>query len=153
MRISRLQITNFRSIKHLDFDISQVCCLVGPNNAGKSNILSAIRRVLAWDWVSVRSFDEEDVYAHDPNADVSVQVSFEPGIPYAKFVHADPVSIKTLSFKYTRYKAGEERGNRRLEQSCLDESGELTTVLAKAPKKGEKHQYQPLFNIPSDVRE
>jgi predicted ATP-dependent endonuclease of OLD family len=127
--------------------------LVGPNNAGKSNILSAIRRVLAGDWTSVKSFDEEDVYAHDPNADVSVQVSFDPGIPYAKFVHADPVSIKTLSFEYTRYKAGEEKGNRRLQQSCLDENGELTTVLAKAPKKGEKHQYQPLINIPSEVRE
>lgn len=153
MRISRLQITNFRSVKHLNFETPQVCCLVGPNNAGKSNILSAIRRVLAGDWVSVKTFDEDDVYAHDPNADVSVQVSFEPGIPYAKFVHADPVSIKTLSFEYTRYKAGENRGNRRLEQSCLDENGELTMVLAKAPKKGERHQYQPLINIPSEVRE
>ena len=26
-------------------------------------------------------------------------------------------------------------------------------VLAKAPRKGEAHQYAPLVNIPSDVRE
>ncbi|MDQ3668171.1 MAG: AAA family ATPase [Acidobacteriota bacterium] len=153
MRISRIQIDNFRSIKHLHFEVPQLCCLVGPNNAGKSNVLSGIQRVLGRDWVSVTSFDEEDVYGRDSNADISIQVSFEPGIPYSKFVHGDPALISTLSFEYTRYKLREEKGNRRLEQKCLDEEGKQTMVLAKAPKKGEKRQYQPLVNIPSEVRE
>lgn len=43
MRITRLQIERFRSIKTLDFQVPQVCALVGPNNAGKSNILEAIK--------------------------------------------------------------------------------------------------------------
>jgi putative ATP-dependent endonuclease of OLD family len=153
MKISNVRIENFRSLKHVDLDLSQICCLVGPNNAGKSNILLAVQRVLARDWVSVTSFDEQDVYAHDPNADVTIQVTFDPGIAYTKFKGGSPVAIRTLSFGYTRYKVGEDKGNRRLEQKCFDENGKPPMVLARAPKKGEPHQYQPLVNVPSEVRE
>jgi len=153
MRVSRIRIDNFRSIKNMDMEVPQVCCLVGPNNAGKSNILLAIQRVLGRDWVSVSSFDEQDVYGHDQSTDVKIQLSFEPGIPFVKYKSSDPVSIKTLCFEYTRYKIGNEKGSRRLEQKCFDEKGKPPMVLAKAPKSGERHQYQPLVNIPSEVRE
>lgn len=153
MKISKIRVANFRSIKDLNLDVPQICCLVGPNNAGKSNILLAIQRVLGRDWVSVSAFDELDVYAHDNNSDVTIQVSFEPGIPFVKFKGADPVAIRTLAFDYTRYKVGEDKGKRRLEQKCFDEHGKAPMVLAKAPRKGEKHEYQPVVNIPSDVRE
>ena len=153
MKISKIHVENFRSIKSLNFDIPQICCLVGPNNAGKSNILLAIQRVLGRDWVSVSSFDDQDVYAHDPNADVTIHVSFDPGIPYKKFKAADPVLISTLAFEYTRYKVGEDKGKRRLEQKCFDEYGRPPMILAKAPKKGQEHQFQPLVNVPSEIRE
>ena len=153
MKISKIHIENFRSIKSLDLDVPQICCVVGPNNAGKSNILLAIQRVLARDWVSVTSFDELDVYAHKHDLDVTIQISFEPGIPFARFKGVEPVAIRTLAFEYTRYKVGPEKGRRRLEQKCFDEHGKPSMVLAKAPRKGEKHEYQPLVNIPSDVRE
>ena len=153
MRISRLQIDNFRSIKHLDAELPQICCLVGPNNAGKSNILLAIQKVLGRDWVSVSSFEEDDVYGRDPSADVKIALSFDPPLPYVKFKEADPVEITTFSFDYTRYKVGDQKGRRRLEQKCFDSKGKQPAVLAKAPKKGEKHQYQLLVNIPTEVRE
>lgn len=153
MRISKIQIENFKSIKSLDLDLSQICCFVGPNNAGKSNILLAIQRVLGRDWVSVSSFDEQDIYAHDYDSDLTIRVSFDPGIQYTKFKHAEPVLIKTLAFEYTRYEVGDDKGKRRLEQKCFDGTGKPTLVLMKAPKKGEAHQFQPLVNIPSEVRE
>ena len=153
MKISKIRVENFRSIKDLNLDVPQICCLVGPNNAGKSNILLAIQRVLGRDWVSVSSFDELDVYAHDNNSDVTIQISFEPGIPFVKFKGASPVAIRTLAFHYARYKVGEDKGKRRLEQKCFDGRGETPMVLAKAPRKGERHEYQPVVNIPPDVRE
>ena len=153
MKISKIQIENFRSIKRLILDVSQICCLVGPNNAGKSNLLLAIQRVLGRDWVSVTSFDELNVYARQHDSDVSIRISFDPGILFARFKGADPVSIRTLAFEYTRYKVGLDKGQRRLEQRCFDEHGKTSMVLAKAPRKGEKHDYQPLVNIPSEVRE
>ncbi len=153
MRISQIQIENFRSIRHLDLAVPQVCCLVGPNNAGKSNVLLAIQRVLGRDWVSVNSFEEQDVYAHDSNADVHIQIAFEPGIPFTKFKGGAAVPVRALSFEYTRYKIGEAKGKRRLEQKCFDERGKPPMVLAKAPKKGEPPQFQPLVNVPAEVRD
>jgi predicted ATP-dependent endonuclease of OLD family len=153
MRISRLVISNFRSIQHLDIELPQVCALVGPNNAGKSNILLAIQRVLGRDWVSVSNFEEDDVYAREPDRDVSIKVSLDPPLQYRKFKEAESVDISTLSFEFTRYKVGEQRGQRRLEQKCFGPNGKLPEVLVKAPRKGRQREYQPLVGIPSEVRE
>src|SRR5580698_4579236 len=108
MRISHLCIQNFRSIKKLDIDMPQICALVGPNNAGKSNVLLAIQKVLGRDWVTVNSFDEDDVYGRNPELDVVIDLTFDPPLPYKKFKEADPVDVATLSFKYTHYKVGDE---------------------------------------------
>ena len=153
MRIAQINIENFRSIKKLETDLPQVCALVGPNNAGKSNLLLAIQRVLGRDWVTVNSFDEDDVYARDSDLDVLIELAFDPPLDYRKFKGAEPVSISGFSFNYTRYKVGEEKGHRRLEQRPFDARGKSPMVLARAPKAGQKHQYQPLVNIPSELRE
>lgn len=42
MKISRVYIENYRSIKKLDFSPGNYCVLIGENNAGKSNILKAV---------------------------------------------------------------------------------------------------------------
>lgn len=126
---------------------------MGPNNSGKSNILLAIQRVLGRDWVSVSSFDEEDVYGRNSDSDVLIELTFDPPLNYRKFKEAEPVGITKFSFNYTRYKVGEEKGRRRLEQKCFDAHGKPPAVPAKAPRRGEKRQYQPLVNIPAELRE
>lgn len=42
MRISRIDISNFRSIESLSLDVSPFVCIIGHNNAGKSTILMAL---------------------------------------------------------------------------------------------------------------
>ena len=42
MRITRIEIENFRSIRHVVIDLSDTTVLVGPNNAGKTAILDAL---------------------------------------------------------------------------------------------------------------
>ena len=83
MKISQLTISNFRSIRSLNIELPQICALVGPNNAGKSNILLAIQRVLGRDWISVSSFEEDDVYVRQPDLDVSIALSFAVGLLFA----------------------------------------------------------------------
>jgi hypothetical protein len=151
--MSRLIVDNFRSIQHLDIELPQVGAIIGPNNAGKSNLLLAIQRILGRDWVRVSDFEIEDVYGGYADRDVRIAVTFDPPLIYQKFKEAPVANISTLVFEYTRYKIGVEKGQRRLEQSCLDAAGKRVTVLAKAPKKGEKHQYQFLTGIPSELRE
>ena len=43
MRITRLEIENFRSIRQLVVDLGDTTVFVGPNNAGKTAILDALR--------------------------------------------------------------------------------------------------------------
>src|ERR1700724_1141367 len=103
MRISRVSITNFRSIKDLTVNVPQIFALVGPNNSGKSNLLEAIHRVIGRDWVSKASFTDDDVFGRNPESDITIKVSFEPALKYKKFAFGEEVDISTLSFEYTRY--------------------------------------------------
>jgi len=153
MRISNLSIQNFRSIENVTFELPQVCALVGPNNAGKSNILEALRRVLGTGWVSVSSFAAEDVFMHDSARDITISCSVAPPIQYQRFKNATPTAIHALSFEYTRYKIGEKKGQPRLEQTCRDAKGQPPSVLAKAPKTGQAPQYERLVGVPAEVRD
>jgi predicted ATP-dependent endonuclease of OLD family len=153
MRISRINIENFRSIRKLEKQLPQVCAIVGPNNSGKSNLLLAMQRVLGRDWVAVSSFDEDDVYGRNSDLDVLIELTFDPPLAYRKFKESDPVDIHGFSFNYTRYKVGESKGQRRLEQRPFSARGKPPLVLAKAPRRGHAHEYQPLVNIPSELRE
>jgi putative ATP-dependent endonuclease of the OLD family len=153
LRISRISITNFRSIQHLEEDLPQVCALVGPNNSGKSNILEAIQRVVGRDWVSAGSFNEDDVFARDATKDILIRLTFDPPLSYKKFAYSNEVQVSTFTYEYTRYQIGAEKGQRRLEQKCFDAKGKPPMILAKAPKVGEAHQYAPLVNIPSELRD
>jgi AAA15 family ATPase/GTPase len=45
MILNRLRISNFRSMDDVDFELSPLTVLVGPNAAGKSNILDALQFV------------------------------------------------------------------------------------------------------------
>src|SRR6266436_97147 len=43
MRLSKIHVTNFRSVEDSgEFDVGQVLCLVGKNEAGKTAILQAL---------------------------------------------------------------------------------------------------------------
>jgi putative ATP-dependent endonuclease of OLD family len=143
-----------RSIKELDIELPQICALVGPNNAGKRNILRANQRVLGRDWVRVSSFDEDDVYGRDPSADAHIKLSFEPALSYTNFKGADPADICTLSFECTRYKIGEEKGQRRLEQHCFDAKGKppmdqraSPATCGNPPGENGRHRYSQSYDI------
>src|SRR5512135_2798796 len=42
MRLQRLKVHNYRSIRDLDLECQTMVTLLGPNNHGKSNVLSAL---------------------------------------------------------------------------------------------------------------
>ena len=70
MRISRLHIENFRSIRVLDLALGETTVLIGSNNAGKTAILDAVRIVLTRRWGQRGTgFTENDVHRLDPDAD------------------------------------------------------------------------------------
>jgi AAA ATPase domain len=85
MRITRLSIQNFRSNEDLTFEVPQICALIGPNNAGKNNILEALRRVLGRNWVTVSSFSPDDVFMHDSERAVTISCWLDPPVFVSSF--------------------------------------------------------------------
>ena len=73
MLIRRVRISNFRSIRHADIELGTTTVLIGPNNAGKSAILEALRIALTRRWGQRGTgFTEYDVHLCDTRSDPKV---------------------------------------------------------------------------------
>jgi putative ATP-dependent endonuclease of the OLD family len=113
MRITRLHIQNFRSIKSLELELSETSVLIGQNNAGKTAILDAIRIALTRRWGQRGTgFTEYDVHLADETSDpkappgVSIEIRVEEKSAgewsdalqqdLDQIVQTDPVSGKTF---------------------------------------------------------
>ncbi len=88
MRVTRLEIRDFRSIRHLALDLGQTTVFVGPNNAGKTAILDALRIALTRRWGQRGTgFTEYDVHlandTDDPKTSpgVSIEIVAEESEP------------------------------------------------------------------------
>lgn len=70
MRISCVEIENFRSIRHLALDFGEITVFIGPNNAGKTAILDAIQLALP-QYIEQRRkrFNEYDIHLKNDTVD------------------------------------------------------------------------------------
>jgi len=153
MFIKKITISGYRSIKEaLELKLKNVNALIGGNNVGKSNILNVIWAVLGKDWVTVNNFSEDDVYLRNHDNDIEIIIEFEEPYKYHQFKGIDPIDIPKISFTYTKYKIGENAGQRRLDKKCLTKDDKPVQVLAKKPQSGEQRKYQPLTTIPQEMQ-
>jgi putative ATP-dependent endonuclease of OLD family len=79
MRVSRIRIENFRSIKDLTIELGATTVFIGANNAGKTAILDAIRLALTRRWGQRGTgFTEYDIHldsdTDDPKASPGVAI-------------------------------------------------------------------------------
>ena len=74
MRITRVEIKRWRSIKDLEFYPDDITVLVGPNNAGKTNILSAINFLLGDRWPMPANLEDSDFYAGDRTRAIEIRL-------------------------------------------------------------------------------
>ena len=70
MKISKITIQNFRSLKDINLTPAQMNCIVGENNAGKSTALLAINSFIKGSKIS-----ESDYY--DKNKEIFIDVTFK----------------------------------------------------------------------------
>src|SRR5882762_4567016 len=78
MGITSLKIKNFRSIKSLDVELGETTVFIGPNNAGKTAILDAIRIALTRRWGQRGTgFTECDVHLASENDDPKASAGIE----------------------------------------------------------------------------
>ena len=88
MRVTRIEIRNFRSIRHLAVDLGETTVFVGPNNAGKTAILDALRIALTRRWGQRGTgFTEYDIHlasdTDNPKASsgVSIEIHMQESEP------------------------------------------------------------------------
>lgn len=97
MKITRLIIENFRSTRRLDLCLGDNTVLIGPNNAGKSAIIDAVRIVLTRRWGQRGTgFTENDVnrpgHEGDPRTLPPVRITLVFEEPTAGTWDADMVA-------------------------------------------------------------
>lgn len=155
MKISRVFIENFRSIKKLDFSPGSYCVLIGENNAGKSNILKAINLVLGETWPTDRTFTEEDFHNQDTSKEIVIQVYFDEVTDIWKNNYICKVAGIELSCKaYKRSVGNKPAGTLTTNFVCIDHNGKACQYPAAPLEKGKKYagQFYQL-SVSKDFRE
>lgn len=102
MIITRVKIENYRSIKSLEFRPKGLCALVGENNVGKSNILSALNFLLGPKFPSEKGLAEDDFYLRDPERRILIEIDL-------KIVEGEHPQNITLSFGWDENARGGPR--------------------------------------------
>lgn len=69
MKISKIHIENFRGLKNIDLTPSQMNCVIGENNAGKSSVLLALKLFLNGSKVNINDY-------YDPYQPILIEVTF-----------------------------------------------------------------------------
>ena len=78
MKITRIVIHNYKSIKSIDIKLSdQVNVFIGENSVGKSNIFAALEWVLGPVYPSFNNFPKEDYFRGNETAHVAVTLYFD----------------------------------------------------------------------------
>lgn len=75
MKITRIEIDHWRSIKSIDFNPADITVLVGANNAGKTNIMSAVNFVLGERFPMPANLLDTDFYGSDRNNQISIVIT------------------------------------------------------------------------------
>lgn len=101
MQVKRLCIENFRSIENLDIEFQPLCAFVGPNNAGKSNILDTLKLVLGETYPTIRSISQRDFRNHDTSVEINIKIYFNESIStYAGNCYGFCLKVKNEDMDY-----------------------------------------------------
>lgn len=131
MRFARLIIKNFRSIGPDGLSISfaersNLLALVGPNAAGKSNVLEAIGIVLGA--FPFKNFEPEDSDFHGKNTDAEILIELYLNPPVVDHdVYRKQFDISGFRYRAARYKRGDNKGVLHKEHYCFGPDGKTLT--------------------------
>ena len=80
MKINNIKISNYKSIKDIDIDLSpKVNVFIGENSVGKSNIFKAITWLIGPVYPSFNNISTEDYYMGDTSKNINISLSFDDG--------------------------------------------------------------------------
>ena len=140
MKISRVHIEHFRSIKQLDFAPHDYCVLIGENNAGKSNILKAMNLALGETWPTDRTFTEEDFNEYDTSKDVVIQIYFNDVIEeWRNKCKCEIAGVELRGKAYKKRVGNKPAGTITTNFTCIDKKGKPCQYPAAPYEKGKQY--------------
>ena len=86
IKISRIRINNFRSIKNISLDLDDYTILVGKNNCGKSNIIQAINLAFSFSNVEKEDICVSVAEPFDFNRKIVIDVKIMPVDPKGNYI-------------------------------------------------------------------
>lgn len=99
MKIKRVKITNYKSIKNIDINLSpKVNIFIGENSVGKSNIFNAITWLIGPVYPSFNNISKEDYYKGNTDEIIDIALKFDDG------------NILELSQNWLNYKGDSKSG-------------------------------------------
>ena len=82
MKITKIHVENYKSIKELDISLSpKLSVFIGENGVGKSNIFDAINWLLGPTYPTFNATTKQDHYLGDENNKILIQLHFEDDDP------------------------------------------------------------------------
>ena len=93
--IKSISIENFRSIKELDIDASNIVALIGPNSSGKTNVLKAIDLVLGEGWTTKAKIARE--LFNDIKEEISIRIELISPVEW--YYYSTKVMVSTITLK------------------------------------------------------
>lgn len=97
MKIQRVYIKNFRSIKELDLEVNDLTALIGPNSSGKTNILKAIDLVLGERYPTERIFSKDDFFNRNSNDWITIHIYFSESIGNFRLTSKESKTKKSVN--------------------------------------------------------
>lgn len=138
MRFSKLSIRNFRCIgpEGLEIDFTgdeNLAVLVGPNSAGKSNVISALGIVLGMYPFSRFTPDETDFHNQHTEEEILIELHLDPPLT-DRDVYQREYEIAGFRYRVARYKKGAQ-GVLHTEHYCFDSEGNTLIKPLRIYKK------------------
>jgi len=155
MKIKKIHIENFRSIKELDLEPGSMCILVGENNSGKTNLLRALNLILGETWPTERQFNEDDFWNRDPSKAIIIRVIFDEEKEYWFNKFKLLVAGVQLTVSVYKKKTGKKTpGEIRTEFVCVDSKGKVLQYPAEPLQVGVQYkgQWYP-HRVSSEIKE
>jgi len=155
MRITRVHVENYRSLKNFDLEPGPYCVLIGENNAGKSNVLKALNLILGETWPTERSFTEEDFYNQDTSQDIIIQVYFdETQDAWRNKCKCEVSGFELRCHAYLRKTGEKPAGSLKVDYCCIDKKGKQVTYPETPLESGKKPSCAWLpFRVSRDLRD
>ena len=80
VKISKLTVNNYRSVKHLELELSpRINVFIGANNVGKSNILASMEFLLGPSFPTANRLERWDFYKGDEELPLGIELRFDDG--------------------------------------------------------------------------